>query len=190
MNNRVAGTTVALDAATLAPVRSYSIPGGPDDIAFAPDGKLWITRRLAEKVAVLDPATGEYETIDGRPLAARDLPQPARHRGGEPGATVAMDPFDLAAGWLQEHLLIPLLYQFDMMQWEDIAYGWALFAVYGAVQVAVTFAVCLPLERWRPVEHWPDSKAVCGRCILHRGLPRRRAAAGDLRAVLPGAGLR
>jgi sterol desaturase/sphingolipid hydroxylase (fatty acid hydroxylase superfamily) len=71
-----------------------------------------------------------------------------------------MDPFDLAAGWLQEHLLIPLLYPLDMMQWEDTAYGWALFAVYGAVQVAVTFAVCLPLERWRPVERWPDSKAV------------------------------
>jgi sterol desaturase/sphingolipid hydroxylase (fatty acid hydroxylase superfamily) len=71
-----------------------------------------------------------------------------------------VDPFDLAAGWLQEYLLVPMLYAIDMMQWEDIAYGWALFAVYGAVQVAVTFAVCLPLERWRPVERWPDSKAV------------------------------
>jgi len=70
------------------------------------------------------------------------------------------DPFDLTAGWLQEHLLIPLLYQFGLMSWEDIAYGWALFAVYGAVQVAITFAVCLPLERWRPVERWPDQKAV------------------------------
>jgi sterol desaturase/sphingolipid hydroxylase (fatty acid hydroxylase superfamily) len=70
------------------------------------------------------------------------------------------DPFDLAAGWLEEHLLIPMLYQFGLMNWEDVSYGWALFAVYGAVQVAVTFAVCLPLERWRPVEHWPDSKAV------------------------------
>jgi len=64
VNNRVGGTTTSLDAATLAPIRSYAIPGGPDDIAFAPDGKLWITRRLAEKVAVLDPKTGEYETID------------------------------------------------------------------------------------------------------------------------------
>ena len=27
-------------------------------------------------------------------------------------------------------------------------------------QVAITFAVCLPLERWRPVERWPDQKAV------------------------------
>jgi YVTN family beta-propeller protein len=64
VNNRVAGTTTALDAATLAVTRSYQIPGGPDDIAFAPDGKLWITRRWAEKVAVLDPKTGDYQTID------------------------------------------------------------------------------------------------------------------------------
>ena len=62
--NRVAGTTTSLDAATLSIIRSYRIPGGPDDIAFAPDGKLWITRRWAEKVAVLDPKTGEYQTID------------------------------------------------------------------------------------------------------------------------------
>jgi sterol desaturase/sphingolipid hydroxylase (fatty acid hydroxylase superfamily) len=46
------------------------------------------------------------------------------------------------------------------MNWEDVSYGWALFALYGAAQVAVTFAVCLPLERWRPVERWPDSNAV------------------------------
>src|SRR5215467_952442 len=39
-------------------------------------------------------------------------------------------------------------------------YSWALFAVYGAVQVAITFAVCVPLERWRPVERWPDAHAV------------------------------
>ena len=70
------------------------------------------------------------------------------------------DPFDLAAGWLQGHLLVPLLYRFGWMAWEDIAYGWALFAVYGAFQVVLTFALCLPLEHWRPVERWPDRKAV------------------------------
>jgi DNA-binding beta-propeller fold protein YncE len=64
VNNRVAGTTVALDAKTLSLTRSYSIPGGPDDIDFAPDGKLWITRRFAEKVAVLDTTTGQYQTVD------------------------------------------------------------------------------------------------------------------------------
>ncbi|MBV8094284.1 MAG: fatty acid hydroxylase, partial [Acetobacteraceae bacterium] len=70
------------------------------------------------------------------------------------------DPFDLAAGWVQEQILIPLLYQLHLMQWEDLSYGWALFAVYGAVQVALTFAICMPLERWRPVERWPDAKAI------------------------------
>ncbi|WP_428532946.1 sterol desaturase family protein [Rhodopila sp.] len=70
------------------------------------------------------------------------------------------DPFDLGAGWLEEHVLVPLLYQFGLMNWEDVSYGWALFALYGIAQVAVTFAVCLPLERWRPVERWPDNRAV------------------------------
>lgn len=69
-------------------------------------------------------------------------------------------PFDIIAGWLQQNLLLPLMYQFGLMQWEDISFGWALFAVYGAAQVIVTFAICLPLEYWRPVEHWPDQKAV------------------------------
>ncbi len=64
VNNRAGGTTTAVDAATLTPARTYTISGGPDDIAFAPDGKLWITRRWAEKVAVLDPKTGDIQTID------------------------------------------------------------------------------------------------------------------------------
>nr|WP_294549023.1 YncE family protein [uncultured Rhodopila sp.] len=63
VNNRAGGTTVSVDPATLKVIRSYAIPGGPDDIDFAPGGKLWITRRWAESVAVLDPATGAYETI-------------------------------------------------------------------------------------------------------------------------------
>jgi YVTN family beta-propeller protein len=64
VNNRAGGTTVALDAETFRLIRGYPIPGGPDDMAFAPGGKIWITRRWAEKVAVLDPATGSYETIE------------------------------------------------------------------------------------------------------------------------------
>ena len=70
------------------------------------------------------------------------------------------DPFDTLAGLIQAHVLIPLLYRFGMMEWEDIAQGWALFALYGVAQIAITYAVCLPLERWRPVERWPDGKAV------------------------------
>ena len=33
-------------------------------MGVAPDGKLWISLRFREQVAVLDPRTGDYETID------------------------------------------------------------------------------------------------------------------------------
>ncbi len=63
VNNRVDGTTVALDAGTLTILRSYRVPGGPDCIDFAPDGKLWITQRFIQQVAVLDPATGAVQSF-------------------------------------------------------------------------------------------------------------------------------
>ena len=67
---------------------------------------------------------------------------------------------DNLAGWLQESLLLPALYTLGLMEWEDVSFGWALFAVYGAVQVVVTLAICMPLEWWRPVERWPNAQAV------------------------------
>jgi len=70
------------------------------------------------------------------------------------------DPFSAAAGWLHENYLIPLLYQLDMMQWEEIAYGWLLFALYGVAQVMLMLAICWPMERFRRLETWPDRKAV------------------------------
>ena len=64
VNDRVDGTTVALDPVSLRELRVYKIPGGPDCIDFAPDGKLWITQRWLKRVAVLDPHTGEFHSID------------------------------------------------------------------------------------------------------------------------------
>ncbi len=63
VNSRVDGATTALDPKTLAIIRKYNVASGPDCIDFAPDGKLWITRRFAERVAVLDPVSGTYENI-------------------------------------------------------------------------------------------------------------------------------
>ena len=63
VNNRIDSTSVVLDATTLNQVRSYKLPGGPDDIEFAPDGKVWFTLRFVHKTAVLDPSTGTFETI-------------------------------------------------------------------------------------------------------------------------------
>jgi sterol desaturase/sphingolipid hydroxylase (fatty acid hydroxylase superfamily) len=71
-----------------------------------------------------------------------------------------MDPFSTAAGWLHENLLLPLLYRADMMEWDDIAYGWVLFALYGVAQVALMLAICWPMERFRRLETWPNRGAV------------------------------
>lgn len=63
VNDRLGGTTVAVDPATLTVERTYLVPGGPDDIDFAPNGDLWITQRFARAVAVLNPETGEVRSI-------------------------------------------------------------------------------------------------------------------------------
>ena len=63
VNSRVDSTITALDGATLKVVRTYKVPGGPDDLIFAPDGHIWASLRFAAKVAILDPATGAIQTI-------------------------------------------------------------------------------------------------------------------------------
>ena len=70
------------------------------------------------------------------------------------------DPFSAAAGWLHEHLLLPLLYRLDMMEWDDVGYGWILFALYGVAQVVLMLSICWPMERFRRLESWPDTRAV------------------------------
>ena len=63
VNNRVDSTIAALDANSLAPIRTYKVPGGPDDLVFAPDGRIWVTLRFVAKVGVLDTKTGVLETF-------------------------------------------------------------------------------------------------------------------------------
>ncbi|WP_149536341.1 YncE family protein [Siccirubricoccus phaeus] len=61
--SRVDSRLTVLDPDTLEVRARWELPGGPDCIAFAPDGKLWVTLRWVARVAVVDPATGEAETI-------------------------------------------------------------------------------------------------------------------------------
>jgi YVTN family beta-propeller protein len=63
VTNRVDGTISVLDPKSLNVLRILKIPGGPDDIDFAPDGKLWATLRWRQEVAVIDPQTGTAQTI-------------------------------------------------------------------------------------------------------------------------------
>lgn len=63
VTNRVAGSLTVLDARTLGFIKRIPMPGGPDDLCFAPDGKLWITQRFASRVAVYDPQAGSIDHI-------------------------------------------------------------------------------------------------------------------------------
>lgn len=63
VTNRVAGSLSVLDAASLDVVKHIPMPGGPDDLCFAPDGKLWISLRFDESVGVFDPVSGRLERI-------------------------------------------------------------------------------------------------------------------------------
>lgn len=63
VTNRVAGSLSVIDAQTLSVVKHINMPGGPDDLCFAPDGKLWIALRFAAHVAVYDPSDGSIERI-------------------------------------------------------------------------------------------------------------------------------
>ncbi|WP_431268589.1 sterol desaturase family protein [Dankookia sp. P2] len=57
-----------------------------------------------------------------------------------------------ATGWIFEHALQPLLYALELMDWAEDAYAWLDFALFGLFGIAVAWAVCRPLEAWRPVE--------------------------------------
>ena len=65
VSNRIGGSLVALDPVTYALRRTYPFhASGPDDVSVGPDGKLWVTLRFREQVAVLDPVSGNVETIE------------------------------------------------------------------------------------------------------------------------------
>jgi YVTN family beta-propeller protein len=65
VTNRIGGSMAALDPVTFEMRRLYPFhAAGPDDIGVAPDGKLWVALRFHGQVAVLDPVSGNYETID------------------------------------------------------------------------------------------------------------------------------
>ena len=65
VSNRVGGSLVALDPNSMSVRRTYPFhAAGPDDIGIAPDGKIWVALRFHQQVAVMDPDSGEYQTID------------------------------------------------------------------------------------------------------------------------------
>jgi DNA-binding beta-propeller fold protein YncE len=63
INSRIDSTITAVDATTFKFIRTYKVPGGPDDLVFAPDGRVWTTLRFVAKVGVLDLKSGAVEMI-------------------------------------------------------------------------------------------------------------------------------
>ena len=61
--SRVQSRIAEIDPTTLEVRRIHEVPGGPDCIAFAPDGAVWATLRWAGRIARLDPKTGDVSTI-------------------------------------------------------------------------------------------------------------------------------
>jgi sterol desaturase/sphingolipid hydroxylase (fatty acid hydroxylase superfamily) len=65
-----------------------------------------------------------------------------------------------ASGAVYEGAVQPLLYAAGWMMWADRAQEWVDFALLGVVQIAVVYAVCRPLEAFRPVEAVTDHAAI------------------------------
>ena len=63
VNSRVDSRITVLDGETLNMKASWPVPGGPDCIAFDPHGRLWVTLRWIARLAIVDPLTGQAETV-------------------------------------------------------------------------------------------------------------------------------
>lgn len=61
--SRVDSRITVLDPETLEVRYRWDLPGGPDCIAFDPEGRLWTTLRWVQRVAVVDPRTAQVETF-------------------------------------------------------------------------------------------------------------------------------
>ncbi|GLR68128.1 hypothetical protein GCM10010909_28090 [Acidocella aquatica] len=68
--------------------------------------------------------------------------------------------FSIIAGEIDQYAILPVLYHFGWMEWEELSFDWALVCVYGMFAVIVTYAICWPLEHLFPIEHWDNKKAV------------------------------
>jgi sterol desaturase/sphingolipid hydroxylase (fatty acid hydroxylase superfamily) len=68
--------------------------------------------------------------------------------------------FSIIAGDIDQYAILPILYHFGWMEWEELSFDWALVCVYGMFAVIVTYAICWPLEHFFPIEHWQNKKAV------------------------------
>jgi len=65
-----------------------------------------------------------------------------------------------AQTWVFVTLVQPVLYHFHWMVDDDFAYDGVLWFLAGLLQIILVYAVLRPLEALRPLEVWPDRRAV------------------------------
>ncbi|MBV9862082.1 MAG: sterol desaturase family protein [Alphaproteobacteria bacterium] len=63
-------------------------------------------------------------------------------------------------GMFFENAVEPALYRFGLMDWSEDAFDAVGFAIFGALEIALAYVLCRPLEWWRPAEGWDDRRAV------------------------------
>lgn len=74
---------------------------------------------------------------------------------------VALDQFfSIIAGWLDQTVVLPILYHFGWMEWEELSFDWMLVCVYGMFAIILTYAICWPLEKFFPIERWDSHASV------------------------------
>lgn len=61
--SRVDSRVAEIDPDTLTVRRWWAIPGGPDCLAFDPQGRVWMTLRWSGRIAILDPVADRWETV-------------------------------------------------------------------------------------------------------------------------------
>jgi len=70
------------------------------------------------------------------------------------------DAYARLTGWIFENAIQPMMYALGLMDWAEDAFEWLDFALFGLLGIAVSWALCRPLEAWRPVEAVTDRRAV------------------------------
>ena len=71
-----------------------------------------------------------------------------------------LERFNQLHQFLFETIVQPILFRLGLMNLDEIAYEGTHLLLIGMIEMAVLYALLKPLERWRPVEVWPDRKAT------------------------------
>jgi sterol desaturase/sphingolipid hydroxylase (fatty acid hydroxylase superfamily) len=81
------------------------------------------------------------------------------------------DAVGLAQTWLFEAAVQPALYWLDLASLSDLAYESLEWLIWGALEIAVLYAILRPLEAHFPAERWRDRRLV-GTDVLYTFLHR------------------